>query len=156
MKEKISFVKKKGWMREVVDHGAMVVTYANGKTESVRHRTIQLMVFVAKLPAFEYEFHLCHIPNNCDFMLEVPWKRLAKPIIDWETDPILSRDAFIQETVCSAEETWKSEEISRKPLDVSPEKRFYYSKRFGFTKHVPLKQADKLIRKQDVEFTAVH
>ncbi|EEY67628.1 uncharacterized protein PITG_21901 [Phytophthora infestans T30-4] len=104
------FVEQQGWMKGVVDHGAMQVTYDNGKTVT-----------------FKFAFYLCHIPNQCDVMLGVPWKRLARPIIDWETDRILSKEAFIQE-------------------------RYYYSIRFGFTKHITLKQADKIIRKQDVEY----
>ncbi|EGZ13915.1 hypothetical protein PHYSODRAFT_452141, partial [Phytophthora sojae] len=120
------FVESQGWMSDVVDHGAMEVTYANGKTESV---------------PIKYEFYLCHIPNKCELMLGVPWKRLARPIIDWETDRILSKEAFVQEA---------------KPLPnlppLLPERRFYYIKRFGFTKHITLKQADKIIRKRDVEF----
>ncbi|GMG15284.1 unnamed protein product [Phytophthora fragariaefolia] len=95
------FVEKHGWEDEVVDHGAMGVTYANGKTESVRQRTIRLTVFVEKLPAFEYDFYLCYIPNECERMLGVPWKRLARPIIYWETDRILSKEAFVEEVKAS-------------------------------------------------------
>ncbi|EEY55145.1 uncharacterized protein PITG_20512 [Phytophthora infestans T30-4] len=66
---KTEFVEQQGWMKGVVDHGAMQVTYANGKTESVRQQTIQLTVFVEELPAFKFAFYLCHIPNQCDIML---------------------------------------------------------------------------------------
>ncbi|KAF4141616.1 hypothetical protein GN958_ATG09194 [Phytophthora infestans] len=66
------FVEQQGWMKGVVDHGAMQVTYASGKTESVRQQTIQLTVFVEELPAFEFEFYRCHIPYQCDIRLGVP------------------------------------------------------------------------------------
>ncbi|EEY60052.1 uncharacterized protein PITG_21086 [Phytophthora infestans T30-4] len=64
------FVEQQGWMKGVVDHGAMQVTYASGKTESVRQQTIQLTVFVEELPAFEFEFYRCHIPYQ-SFIQEV-------------------------------------------------------------------------------------
>ncbi|OWY99689.1 hypothetical protein PHMEG_00029269 [Phytophthora megakarya] len=76
------FVEKMNWNKYVSDDGLMQVTYSNGKTESIRNRTIELTVFVENIPGYSTSFQLCHIPNERELMLGVPWKRACKPVID--------------------------------------------------------------------------
>lgn len=152
-----AFIKQRGWQDAVVDRGAMEVTYANGKTETVRQRSISLTIGVEELPAFEYDFHLCHIPNGCDLMMGVPWKRIARPIIDWGTDRIYTKESFLQEAYHEDKQSINHE--ATKPetntKQETTERRFYYCDRLGFTKKITPKQAQKVIRKRDVEFVAI-
>ncbi|OWZ19945.1 LOW QUALITY PROTEIN: hypothetical protein PHMEG_0005721 [Phytophthora megakarya] len=75
-----AFLQRNGLLpRVIVD---FQVTFGNGQSKSILNRTISLSLFVDEMPAFDFEFNVCFIPKECDFMMGVPWKRKMKPIID--------------------------------------------------------------------------
>ncbi|EGZ18242.1 hypothetical protein PHYSODRAFT_499074 [Phytophthora sojae] len=76
------FLRKNELIDFVVDKGTFEVTFGNGKTESIPNRTISLSIFVDEMSSFDFEFNVCLIPNGCDLMMGVPWKRKMQPIID--------------------------------------------------------------------------
>jgi len=89
------FLQQNGLLGHVVDRGNFEVTFGNGQSESTPNRTISLSVFVDEMPSFDYDFNVCFIPNECDFMIGVPWKRKMKPIIDWSTDRVYTTDDYV-------------------------------------------------------------
>ncbi|EGZ17236.1 hypothetical protein PHYSODRAFT_457905, partial [Phytophthora sojae] len=101
----------------------------NLEQAQVPNRVVPLTIVVDNIEPFVFDFKLCYVPNKCDLMLGVPWKRAMVPIIDWETDRIYSKDQYRAEL-----------------------ERAHYCARWGFTKHVSLKAARTLVRKSDVEF----
>ncbi|OWZ06179.1 LOW QUALITY PROTEIN: hypothetical protein PHMEG_00021601 [Phytophthora megakarya] len=131
------FVEKMDWNK--------YVTYANGKTEFIRNRTIELTVFVERIPGYSTSFQLCHIPNERELMLGVPWKRACKPVIDWATDRIFTQEEFIRSSLNPT--SGDHEQQNNKTI--------HYCSQFGATRVVNVKQADKLVRKKKVEFIAI-
>ncbi|OWZ08123.1 hypothetical protein PHMEG_00019382 [Phytophthora megakarya] len=156
------------FVEAVRDLGHFVVTYANGTTEQVPNRVIHLTIAVDNMEPFAFDFNICYIPNKCDVMLGVPWKRIMVPIIDWEADKIYSKQQYHEEI---ERQTKSDEGINEQNVDAGNEgaapcergaihrppveKSSYYCARWGFTKHMSLKTTRKLIRKTDVEFMAV-
>ncbi|EGZ08364.1 hypothetical protein PHYSODRAFT_527565 [Phytophthora sojae] len=102
----MEYVEKMNWGQYVKDLGSMELTYANGKTESIRNQTIKLTVFVDNIPGYTADFQLCHIPNQCELMLGVPWKRTRNPVIDWETDRVYTKEEFVKEAHHRRASTW--------------------------------------------------
>ncbi|KAG2878947.1 hypothetical protein PC129_g18655 [Phytophthora cactorum] len=139
------FVEKVNWGQYVTDAGSMAVTYANGKIKSVRNQTIRLTVFVDNVPGHSTEFQVCHIPNNSELMLGAPWKRARNAVIDWDTDRIYTKEEFIEESL----------KHLNPPEQARDKTNYPFCRRFGETKVIKMKQADKLVRKKDVEFIAV-
>ncbi|POM58760.1 Hypothetical protein PHPALM_36549 [Phytophthora palmivora] len=67
------FIARNGLQSYVVDRGKFQVTFGNGKGESIPNRTISLSIFVDEMTAFDYEFNVCSIPNNCDIMMGIEY-----------------------------------------------------------------------------------
>ncbi|POM78480.1 Retrovirus Polyprotein [Phytophthora palmivora] len=140
------FVEKMNWKKYVNDLGVMDIKYANGKTESVKNQTIRLTVFVDSVPGYTTDFQLCHIPNECEMMLGVPWKRTCDPIINWKTDRVYTKAEFAREAVEQAKTTDDGTHRG---------KSYHVCRQFGVTKVINFKRADKLVRKKELEFIAL-
>lgn len=75
-----AFVTKNGWSNRVQDRGVFFMTFGDGKTQKFPNRQIELSIWVDDMSEYKAIFQVCRIPNGCDIMLGVPWKRVMKPI----------------------------------------------------------------------------
>ncbi|OWZ08197.1 hypothetical protein PHMEG_00019294 [Phytophthora megakarya] len=47
------------------------------------------------MTGFDYELNVCFLPNDCEIVMGVAWKRKMTPIIDWGTDSVYSTDEYV-------------------------------------------------------------